>query len=109
MSPQSLGRKGSHRDPFGHIGEEIAGRPLHPVVIIRHHFQVAHDAIAGMGMFVGQLNHVFPVVAERLAVFGLDHDGPVGAVGLLETGMAVEPVGAGLHDREIVGKGFSRP
>ena len=59
-------------------------------------------------MLVGQLHHVFAVVAERLAPLRLDHNGAVGAVRLLKTRMAVKPVGAGLLDREAIGEGLAR-
>ncbi len=58
-------------------------------------------------MLVGQLHHVFAVVAERLAPLRLDHDGAVGAVRLLKTRMAVKPVGARLLDREAIGEGLA--
>jgi hypothetical protein len=40
-----------------------------------------------MGVFVGQLNDIFAVVAERLAALGFDHNGPVSAIGFLKAGM----------------------
>ena len=59
-------------------------------------------------MLVGQLHHVFAVVAERLAPLRFDHDGAVSAIRLLKTRMAVKPVSAGLLDRKAIGEGLAR-
>ena len=97
-----------HKTVLGHIREKLAHGLLIAVVIISHHFQVAHDAITGMRVFVGQLDDVFAVVTERFTPLGFDNDGTVGAIRLLKTRVAVEPVGARLLDGKFVGKGFTR-
>ena len=61
-----------------------------------------------MGVFVGQLNDIFAVIAERFTALRFDDDSPVGAIRFLETGMAVIPVGARLLDGELVGEGLAR-
>ena len=108
LTPHQAVFQGGHEAVVGRFPEEISHRLLLPVVVIRRGLQVAHDTVTGMGVLVGKLDDVFPVVTEGLTVLGLDHNGAVGAVRLLEAGVAVEPVSAGLDDREAVGKGFSR-
>jgi hypothetical protein len=50
--------------------------------------------------------NVVAVIAEGLALVRLDDDRAIGPVRLL-AGMAVEPEGAGLHEREAVGEGLA--
>ena len=90
------------------IAPEVAHRLLLAVVVVSRAFQVAHDAVARVRVLVGQLHHVFAVVAKRLAPLRLNDNRPVGAVRLLKTRMAVKPVGAGLLDREAIGEGLAR-
>ena len=98
-----------HQTVLGHVREKLTHRLLLPVVVVGDHFQVAHDAVAGMRVFVSQLNDVLTVVTERLTPFGFDNNGTVGTVGLLEAGMTVKPVGTRLLNGKPVGKGFTRP
>ena len=84
--------------------EELEQCALLPVVVVRHHFEVTHDAVAAMRMCVCQLDHIFAVIAERLALLWLNDDRAIGPIRLLETAVAVEPVGAALDDREAVGE-----
>src|SRR3546814_18413366 len=65
------------------------------------------DPISAVGVGCGHDHDVLAVVLEVLAGFWLDHDRAVGAVLLLHAGVAVEPVGAALHDREAVGEGLA--
>ena len=60
-----------------------------------------------MRMGIGELNHVFAVVAIRLAFFWFDDDGAIGAIRFLKSRMTVEPIGAGLLDREIIGESLA--
>ncbi len=61
-----------------------------------------------MGMAVGQLDHIFAVIAERLPLFRLDDNGPIGTVRLLKARMAVKPVGARLFDGKLIGECLAR-
>ena len=61
-----------------------------------------------MGVFIGQLHHVFTIVAERFTALGLNDNGAIGSVWLLKTRVAVEPIGACLLDRKFIGECFTR-
>ena len=88
--------------------EEVEQGALLAVVVVRHHLQIAHDPVTRMRVRIGKLDHVFAVIAVRLPALRFDDDGPVGPVRLLETGMAVEPVGPALTDGEAIGERFPR-
>ena len=106
IAPGHAVPNGVHQTVFGRVRKKLPHGLLLTVVVIRHHLQVPHDAVAGVRVFVGQLNHVFAIVPERLTPLGFDNDGSVSAVRLLETRVAVKPISARLLDREFVGKGF---
>ena len=97
-----------HQAIFRNVRKKLTHRLLLAVVVIGYHFQVPHDAVTGVRVFVGQLNHVLTVVTERLTPLGFDDNGTVSTVRLLEAGVAVKPVGTRLLDGKLVGKGFSR-
>merc|ERR1712000_542805 len=74
--------------------DQVLRCALRAVVVVCRSFQVAEDPRSAVRMLVRELHHVVAVRRHGLAAFWGDHDGAVGAVGLLETRMAVEPVGA---------------
>ena len=90
------------------VGPKTGDSLLLAIVIIRHHLQIAHDAIARMRMLVGELHHVVAVIPIRFAPLRLDDDGAVGTIRLLKSGVTVEPVGPGLLDRKAINKSFTR-
>ncbi len=93
---------------FLRVIQEIKERTLLPVVVVRHHLQIAHDPVAGVRVSVGQLDHIFTIIAVRLPLLGFDDDRAIGAIGFLKTRVTVKPVGPVLHDREPVRERLAR-
>ncbi len=108
VTPGHAVPNGVHQTVFGRVRKKLPHGLLLTVVVIRYHFQVAHDAVTGMGVLVSQLHHVLAVITKRLTLFRFDHNGTIGAIRLLKTRVAVEPVSACLLDRKFISKGFTR-
>src|SRR3546814_17983372 len=57
---------------------------------------------------VAEHDHMFAIIGDRIGLGGIDHDRPVMALLLLETRVAVIPVGAALQQRKFVNEGGVR-
>ena len=57
---------------------------------------------------VGEQDHMFAIVSDRIGTGGIDYDRAIHAHGFLHARMAVIPVSAGLPDGKFVRKGRAR-
>jgi len=89
------------------VFREVDRRRLVEVVVIAHFLQVGHDELRAVVGPIGEHEHMVALGLETLARTRLDDDRTVQAGLLLETGVAVVPVGAALLEREAVGEGFA--
>src|SRR3546814_11237620 len=83
-----------------HVVEEIADRLLGEVVEVRPLLEPGEQALRIEVGPIGEHDHVVAVIGEGLGFQRVDDRRPVKTGLLLETGMAVVPVGAALHDAE---------
>src|SRR3546814_9426183 len=68
--------------------------------------QLPHHCVRGHEAPVGQHQHVFAIISNRVGVDRVEDQRAVMAELLLKTRMAVIPEGAGMPDRELVDEGF---
>src|SRR3546814_14722832 len=87
--------------------EEIADRLLGEVVEVRPLLEPGEQALRIEVGPIGEHDHVVAVIGEGLGFQRLDHQRPVQTGLLLETGMAVVPGGAALHDVDAVMVGLA--
>ena len=69
---------------FSGVIEEIEQRALLSIVVVRHHLEVAHDAVARMRVRIRQLDNVLAVIAVGFALLWFDDKGAIGSVRLLK-------------------------
>ena len=69
---------------FSGVIEEIEQRALLSIVVVRHHLEVAQDAVARMRMRIRQLDHVLAVIAVGFALLWFDDKSAIGSVRLLK-------------------------
>ena len=87
---------------FAHIVDEIAHRALVVVVVVGLLLELGQHPCRVFIRPVAEHDHVVPVIGERLRLFRVDDQGAIHPDLLLETGVAVVPVGAVLLDLELV-------
>ena len=93
---------------FAHIVDEVAERALLPIVVVRHHLEIAQDTVRRVRMRIVQDQDIVPVGVHPFAFLRRDDDRAERPFRLLQVRVAVIPVGAGLDDREGVGEGLAR-
>ncbi|MDT4809231.1 hypothetical protein FQZ97_421110 [compost metagenome] len=84
------------------VVDEVTDGALVLVVVVRLLLQLGQDARGVLIGPVAQHHHVVAVVAERLGLFRVDHQGAVDPDLLLQARVAVVPVGTVLVDLESV-------
>ncbi len=87
---------------LAHVLKEVTDGALVVVVMAGHLLQPRKQRLAAQIGPVRELHHVVAVVGEWLRLDRIDDQRPVQPVLLLEPGVAVVPVGAGLADVEAV-------
>ena len=53
IAPRQAIFKSTHKPIFRRVGKKLPNRLLLAVVVIRHHFEIAHDPVASVRMLVG--------------------------------------------------------
>ena len=89
------------------ITQEIAERALGVVVVTRHLLQARVQVVRRQVGPVAEQHHMVALVPERLGLARVHDQRAVQAGLLLEAGVAVVPVGAGLVELETVQPGFT--
>ena len=84
------------------VAHQVAQRPLADVVVVALLLEPAEHVPRILVGPVGEHHHVLAVVAERLRLARHDHQRPIDAPLLLEAGVRVVPVGAGLAHAEAI-------
>ena len=110
-----VGRVHAHTGPFRPLperlilaGHESRQRLLLAVEVAGLLLELPEDGYGRHGTVVGQHDDMFAVGPDRVGSRRIDDDRAVVAKLLLESGMAVIPVGAVLPDRKLVNEGRAR-
>ena len=96
-----------HHAFFTEVAQRVEDRALVEVVVVTELFKGGVDLLGFFVAPVGQHHHVVPVHRLRIRLGGIDDDGAVDPALLLETGMAVIPVGTVLLHREAISEGLA--
>ena len=87
---------------LAHVVDEVAHGALVEVVVVRLLLELGQDP---SGIFISpirQHHHVIAIITERLRLLGIDDQSTVNADLLLQSRVAVIPIGTVLFDREFV-------